>query len=157
VGLGEDPGRAPQARLRCLGHGDSVAPQKRGPGPPLPGVRVRRGQSSCDNKPRASLACDFFTVETIFLKTLYVLLFIELRTRMIHLGGVAVRPNGLWVTQRAREFTADLREGQRWRFLIRDRDAKYVAGFDEVFRAEGIEAIRTPIRHLGRTPSPSGG
>lgn len=47
------------------------------------------------------LACDFFTVETIFLKTVYVLFFIELGTRRVHLAGVATNPDGAWVAQQA--------------------------------------------------------
>jgi hypothetical protein len=48
------------------------------------------------------LACDFSTVETIWLKTLYVLFFIELSTRRIHLAGITANPDGFWVTQQAR-------------------------------------------------------
>jgi putative transposase len=93
------------------------------------------------------IACDFFTVDTVFLRRLYVLFFIELQSRRVHLAGVTANPNGHWVAQQARNLFL-MREDPRrpWRFLIRDRDAKYVASFDEVFRSEGIEIIRTPIR-----------
>jgi putative transposase len=91
------------------------------------------------------IACDFFTVET--LKTLYVLFFIEVGGRKVHLAGVTAHPNGMWVTQHARQVMWEV--GERHppcRFLIRDRDKKYVEAFDTVFRSEGIKIIRTPVR-----------
>jgi putative transposase len=91
------------------------------------------------------VACDFFCVETVRLKTLYVLFFIELSTRRVHLAGVTANPNLAWVTQQARNLAIDDRLNEA-RFLIRDRDAKYSGPFDEVFRSEGVRVIRTPIR-----------
>jgi putative transposase len=91
------------------------------------------------------LACDFFTVETISLRRFYVLFFIELASRRVHLAGCTTNPNGAWVTQQARNlsFTGVF---ERMRFLIHDRDSKFTAAFDEVFRSEGIKVIHTPIR-----------
>ena len=91
------------------------------------------------------IACDFFCVETVWLKTLYVLFFIELSTRRVHLAGVTAHPNSAWVTQQARNLVLEDRLAET-RFLIRDRDAKYSGPFDEVFRSEGARVIRTPIR-----------
>jgi putative transposase len=92
------------------------------------------------------LATDFFTVETVLLKTLYVLFVIEIGTRRVRLAGVTGHPNGPWMTQQARELSNSLAEdGHAPRFLIRDRDTKFVAGFDTVFTADGTDIIRTPI------------
>jgi transposase InsO family protein len=93
------------------------------------------------------VACDFFTVETVWLRRLYVLFFIELDTRRVHLTGVTANPDGRWVTQQARNLLLVLGErGRQVRFLIHDRDAKFGRGFDEVFRSEGGEVLRTPVR-----------
>jgi len=91
------------------------------------------------------VACDFFCVETVWLKTLYVLFFIEISTRRVHLAGVTAHPCSAWVTQQARNLAIEDRLAKA-HFLIRDRDAKYSGRFDEVFRSEGIRVIRTPIR-----------
>jgi putative transposase len=91
------------------------------------------------------LACDFFTVETISLRRFYVLFFIELESRRVHMAGCTTNPTGAWVRQQARNlsFTGLF---ERMRFLVHDRDSKFAASFDEVFRSEGIEVIHTPIR-----------
>ena len=91
------------------------------------------------------LACDFFTVETISLRRFYVLFFIALASRRVHLAGCTTNPTGAWLTQQARNlsFTGIF---ERIRFLIHDRDSKFSGAFDEVFRSEGITVIHTPIR-----------
>lgn len=91
------------------------------------------------------LACDFFTVETIALRRYYVLFFIELGSRRVHLAGCTTNPTGAWVTQEARNlsFTGLF---ERMHFLIHDRDSKFSAAFDDVFSSEGINVIHTPIR-----------
>jgi putative transposase len=91
------------------------------------------------------LACDFFTVETLRLRTIYVLFFIELSTRRVHLAGATAHPDSAWVTQQARNLAIDERL-VHFRFLVRDRDAKFSGPFDEVLRTEGIRVLRTPIR-----------
>jgi len=95
----------------------------------------------------AIVACDFFTVDTVWLRRLYVLFFIELDTRRVHLAGVTAKPNGAWVTQQARNLLLVLGErGREVRFLVRDRDAKFCRGFDDVFRSQGAEVLVTPVQ-----------
>jgi putative transposase len=90
------------------------------------------------------IAADFFTVETITLKTLYVLFFIELATRRVRLAGVTQNPDSAWVAQQGRNVFLEERQ-LPVQFLIRDRDSKYSGPFDEVFRTEGAQVILTPI------------
>jgi putative transposase len=91
------------------------------------------------------IACDFFTMDTVFLKRIYVLFFVELATRRVHLAGLTGHPTGAWVTQQARNLLMDVEHRvDRLRFLLRDRDSKFTAAFDAVFTAVGTEVIRTP-------------
>ena len=93
------------------------------------------------------VACDFFTVDTLWLQRLYVLFFIELDTRRVHLAGVTANPDGGWVTQQGRNLLLVLGErGRRLRYLLRDRDAKFSRAFDDVVRDEGAEILVTPVR-----------
>ncbi len=93
-----------------------------------------------------TLACDFLTVETIFLQRIYVLFFISLATRRIEYVACSSNPDGRWVTQQARNLAMQFGDQQPFRFLIHDRDTKFSRAFDEVFRAEGIKVIRTPVQ-----------
>jgi putative transposase len=93
------------------------------------------------------LACDFFTVDTVWLRRLYVLFVIELGSRRVHLAGVTAYPTGSWVAQQARNLLLDLDDrATAFRFLIRDRDTKYTRAFDDVWRSTGVQIICTPIR-----------
>ena len=93
------------------------------------------------------LECDFLTVDTVFLKRFYILFFIELQSRRVHLAGVTAKPDSAWVTQQARNLIMRLDdEGISVRFLIRDRDSKFTRDFDEVFRSECIHVIKAPVR-----------
>ncbi len=91
------------------------------------------------------VACDFFTVESVFLRRYYVLFFIAHDSRRVWLAGCTRNPTGYWVTQQARNFGLDF-AAQGVRLLIRDRDSKYSGSFDEVFRSEGIRTAKTPVR-----------
>jgi hypothetical protein len=92
------------------------------------------------------LAVDFFTVETIWLQRLYILFFIELGSRRVHAAGCTTNPSAPWVIQQARQVSWTLAgRSEPMRFLIRDRDRKFTDQFDDVFRSEGIEVVRTPF------------
>jgi transposase InsO family protein len=115
------------------------------------GPAGRRGALSWREFLRAqaagALAVDFFTVETIGLRRLYVLFFIELDSRRVHFAGATARPNGPWMVQQARNLAWTLSErAVPLRILIRDRDSKFTRAFDEIFTSEGIRVIRTPVR-----------
>jgi putative transposase len=88
------------------------------------------------------VACDFFCVDTVMLRRYYVLFFIELDCRRVHLAGITTNPTGAWTTQAARNFIMNV--SREIRFLIRDGGGQFVAAFDEVFRSEGATIIRTP-------------
>jgi putative transposase len=93
------------------------------------------------------IACDFLTVDTVWLRRIYVLFFIELGTRRVWLAGCTENPHGGWVTQQARNLAFEI--GARNpppSLLIHDRDAKFSACFDAVFETEDVKVIRTPIK-----------
>ena len=78
---------------------------------------------------------------------LYALVFIELSTRQVYLAGITANPTGEWATQQARNIIETFVDRtEPIRFLIHDRDSKFTAGFDEVFRTDAIRTIRTPVR-----------
>ncbi|MFC5828463.1 integrase core domain-containing protein [Nonomuraea insulae] len=102
-----------------------------------------------DRAAHAIIACDFLVVETVLLKRLYVLVFIEHGTRKLHLAGVSAHPAGAWTAQQARNLAIDLGDRiARLRFLIHDRDPLFTSAFREVFEAEGLRLVTT----LPRTP-----
>jgi putative transposase len=95
------------------------------------------------------IATDFFTVETVCLKTLYVLFFVELHTRQVRVAGVTDHPNGAWVVQSARERSIEMEslDGATVpRFLLRDRNSKFTRAFDEGFAADGTQILKTPVQ-----------
>lgn len=93
------------------------------------------------------IACDFFTIDTVFFRRLYALAFIDLATRQVYLAGVTSNPTGAWATQQARNIIEPfIDRAEPIRFLIHDRDSKFTAAFDEVFGSEGVRTIRTPVR-----------
>src|SRR5512132_18509 len=144
LGLPAHQGRATPAWCADLSdrHPHHPAPPRIRPGPAahdhhVAGVPTPAG--------RRIVACDFFTVDTIWLRRLYVLFFLELDTRRVHLAGVTANPNAAWVTQQARNLLLVWEEqGPRMRFLLRDRDAKFCRSFDDVFRSQGADIVLTP-------------
>jgi putative transposase len=94
-----------------------------------------------------TLACDFFTVETAWLKRIYVLFFISLERRRIEFVACTPNPTGAWTAQQARNLLMTIDDRQQpLRLLIHDRDSKFGGGFDSVFESEGIAVIRTPVQ-----------
>lgn len=124
-----------------------VLKRRRVPPAPLRGLRADTWRQFLAQHRDAVLACDFFTVETVFLRTIYGLFFIEIGSRRVHLAGCTAHPTAAWVSQQARNLCWTLQEqGSACRFLIHDRDAKFPPAFDTVFVAEGVQVIRTPYR-----------
>lgn len=140
-----------KGELRKLGYRLSASTIRRVLGkkrlPPAP----RRGGMAWGEFLRAHagavLACDFFTVDTVLLRRLYVFFIIELSTRRVFLAGCTANPSGDWVTRQARNLSWLIGDGElRPTILIRDRDSKFTSSFDEVFRADGVRVVKTPPR-----------
>jgi putative transposase len=116
-------------------HGLGPAPRRTGP----TWAEFLRAQAN------GIIACDFFTVETVWLRTLYALFWIEHGSRRVHLAGVTANPDCGWVSQQARNLAIDERL-ENVRFLIHDRDTKFCGPFDTIVRSEGVRVIETPLQ-----------
>jgi putative transposase len=104
------------------------------------------------------IACDFFTVDTLWLGRLYVLFFLELSSRRVHVAGCTANPDRRWIVQQARQLAWSLPERETpLRFLIHDRDSKFSRAFDDVFRSEAVEIIVLHFERRKRTRSPNAG
>jgi putative transposase len=114
--------------------------------PPAP-ERGRQSWRSFLRQQAASTLGDFVTVETLGLQRIYVLFFLSLATRRLEFIACTPHPDNAWVSQQARNLTMQLNEEERrFRLLIHDRDAKFSRAFDDIFRSDGIEVIRTPMQ-----------
>ena len=92
------------------------------------------------------MACDFFHVDTVLLRRLYVLVFIHHDTRFVRIAGITQNPVASWVTQQARNLSMDRADQTNAiKFLVRDYDSKFTASFDAVFAADGTKVIKIPI------------
>jgi transposase InsO family protein len=93
------------------------------------------------------MACDFFHVDTVLLRRLYVLVFIHHDTRLVRIAGITAKPVAEWVTRQACNLSMELADQAiALKFLVHDRDAKFTDSFDTVFAAEEIRIIKTPVR-----------
>src|SRR6266498_2543440 len=144
MGLRADPGRVAQAWHPGGRDDDQIDPQT---------LWFRSGSSSAGNvvarvSARASAGnrgVRFFTVETAWLRTLYVLFFVEHGSRRVHLAGVTANPDGAWMCQQARNLAVEERL-ENARHLLHDRDAKFSGPFDALIRSEGARVSKTPVR-----------
>jgi len=97
--------------------------------------------------PTPERSCDFFTVDTVLLRTLYVLVLLEIGSRRILYANCTAHPNAAWVTQQARNLSWEMNQLEApIKLAIHDRDAKFVDEFDDVLRAEGAKVTLTPFR-----------
>ena len=90
----------------------------------------------------ALVATDFFCVDSVALRRYYVLFFIEIDTRRVHLAGITTNPTGAWTSQAARNLTMTF--DKTIRFVTRDGAGQYTRSFDDVFAAVGASVITIP-------------
>jgi putative transposase len=115
--------------------------------PPAPRREGQSWRSFLQAHADSILACDFFTVETVWLRRLHVLVFLSIGTRRVEYLACTSNSNGAWMLQQARNLLMELDDRDRQvRFLIHDRDAKFPRAFDALLVTENIKVIRTPVR-----------
>jgi len=96
---------------------------------------------------QAAVACDFVTIDTTTFRRYYLLVFIDVRTRIVYFGGITANPTGAWTAQAARNLTMQQRDlFDRAGALVRDRGSQFVDAFDEVFRSHDIKILKCPVR-----------
>ncbi|MEY9941192.1 integrase core domain-containing protein [Streptacidiphilus sp. MAP5-3] len=95
----------------------------------------------------ALLACDFIETVTLTGQRQYILAVIEHATRRVRILGTTAHPTANWVAQAARNLVMDLEDaGATVRYLIRDRDSKFPALFDQILADAGIQVVLTGVR-----------
>jgi putative transposase len=115
--------------------------------PPAPQRDRTSWRSFLRQHGESMLACDFLTVDTVWLRRLYVLVFLSIGSRRVEYMACTANPGTAWMLQQARNLLMDLDDRDRpVRFLIHDRDSKFSAAFDAVFAGEGVRIVRTPVR-----------
>lgn len=115
--------------------------------PPAPQRDQQSWRSFLRAHGESILACDFFTVDTVWLRRLYVLVFLSVSTRRVEYLACTTKPDTAWMLQQARNLLIDLDDrDRRVRFLIHDRDAKFPRAFDALLASEKIKVIRTPVK-----------
>jgi hypothetical protein len=115
--------------------------------PPAPRRDAQSWRSVLRAHGESILACDFFTVDTVWLRRLYVLAFISIGSRRIEYVAVTSKPDTAWMLQQARNLLMELDDRDRQvRFLIHDRDAKFPVAFDALLESERIKVVRTPVQ-----------
>ncbi|MGO8872786.1 MAG: hypothetical protein ACLQPH_15550 [Acidimicrobiales bacterium] len=117
-------------------HGLDPSPNRRGP----------TWGEFLKSQATSMLACDFFTVDTVQLRRLYVLFFVKLDTRTVFVTRITEHPTGPRVAQQARNLAYDLAErAQPVKFLIRDRDTRFTSSFDEILRTGKVVLMSAPL------------
>jgi putative transposase len=115
--------------------------------PPAPRRDAQSWRSFVRAHGESMLACDFFTVDTVWLRRLYVLVFISIGSRRVEYFAITSKPDTPWMLQQARNLLMELDDHNRpVRFLIHDRDAKFLRAFDALLESDRINVIRTPVR-----------
>jgi transposase InsO family protein len=115
--------------------------------PPAPQRDRQSWRSFLEAHAESILACDFFTVDTVWLRRIYVLAFLSVGSRRIEYVACTSKPNTGWMLQQARNLLMELDDrDEQVRFLIHDRDAKFPRAFDALLAGEKMKVIRTPVR-----------
>ncbi|MGW9032673.1 integrase, partial [Streptomyces sp. NPDC055722] len=116
----------------------------------IPSAPERQSTTWADflrSQAEALLACDLFEVRTLTGARLYVFAVIEHSTRRIRILGATAHPTAQWIVQLGRNLLMDLQDaGSRATFMIRDRDSKFMAAFDDLLTDAGLTVVTTGIR-----------